>query len=69
MDLPPYQLFDLDADPGETTNRAADHPDVVQQLGRLLRSIIERGRSTPGPAQSNASDVSWPQVEWMKDFA
>lgn len=69
MDLPPYQLFDLDADPGETTNRAADHPDVVQQLGRLLRSIIERGRSTPGPAQRNASDVSWPQVEWMKDFA
>ncbi|WP_435018045.1 sulfatase family protein [Tundrisphaera sp. TA3] len=29
------ELYDLDADPGETTNVAAQHPDVVKQLQTL----------------------------------
>jgi arylsulfatase A-like enzyme len=31
-------LFDLGSDPGETTNVAASHPDVVQQLQQLAES-------------------------------
>jgi arylsulfatase A-like enzyme len=31
-------LFDLESDPGETTNVAASHPDVVQRLQQLAES-------------------------------
>jgi arylsulfatase A len=65
--LPPYQLYDLAADPKETTNLQARHPEVVQRLGRLLRSYIERGRSTPGAPQPYVRE-GWPQLGWTKDF-
>jgi arylsulfatase len=29
----PWQLFDVKADPGQTKDVAADHPDTVQKLG------------------------------------
>jgi len=38
MDLP-LSLFDLDGDPGETTNVAAAHPDVVMRLSSLAESM------------------------------
>lgn len=41
------QLFDLEADPGETTNLALKYPEVVQRLERLLGESIESGRSRP----------------------
>jgi arylsulfatase A-like enzyme len=56
-DLPPIQLYDLDSDPGETTNVRADHPDVVEHLRGVLSRIIARGRSTPGPDQANDREV------------
>ena len=65
--LPPFQLYDLAADPAETTNLAAVHPEVVQRLGRAMRELIERGRSTPGVPQQNAPGP-WPQTAWMEKF-
>ena len=65
--LPPYQLYDLAADPQETTNLADRHPEIVQRLGKLMRTTIERGRSTPGAPQPYVRDP-WPQLAWMKDF-
>ncbi len=50
---PFVQLFNLDEDPGETTNLAATHPGKVQELVSLLRSQISAGRSTPGPTLTN----------------
>ena len=39
------QLYDLLADPGETTNLSAKHPRMVDELKRLLEKSIRNGRS------------------------
>lgn len=65
--LPPFQLFNLAADPGERTNLAAAHPDLVQRLGRLMRSYVELGRSTPGVPQPVVGE-SWSQTFWRTAF-
>lgn len=51
--LPRVQLFDLDDDPGEKTNLEAEHPEKVEELVGDLASLIDRGRTTPGPDQAN----------------
>lgn len=56
-DLPPDQLFDLEADIGETQNLAAEHPAEVTRLTQLLVQVIARGRSTPGASQPNTVPV------------
>ncbi len=69
LDLPPFQLFDLESDPGEQTNLAAAHPEEANRLRALMRSFIERGRSTAGAPQSNAATDDWPQTAWMTEGA
>ncbi len=66
--LPPFQLFDLAADPAEKTNVLADHPDVVQRLGHLMRDDIVNGRSTSGEPQENTPVEEWPQITWLEQF-
>jgi arylsulfatase A-like enzyme len=39
-----YELYDLQADPGETKNVAAEHPEVVQRLSFELLKQVERSR-------------------------
>jgi hypothetical protein len=41
------QLINLKADPGETHDVAAQHPDVVQRLSATLRKQREQGFSRP----------------------
>ncbi len=43
--VPSVQLYDLDADPRETTNLEARHQDVVRSLQALLDEYQRRGRS------------------------
>jgi arylsulfatase A-like enzyme len=50
---PFVQLFNMDADPSETNNLAAEHPSIVRELINVLEEQIAKGRSTPGPAQMN----------------
>lgn len=66
--LPPYQLYDLDADPYEQSNLLEQHPEKVQALAKLLIEYIEQGRSTPGNAQENEGEDNWPQLDWIADF-
>jgi hypothetical protein len=43
-EVPEQQLFNLDDDPGETRNVAAEHPEIVEQLmGRIRRARDELG--------------------------
>jgi arylsulfatase A len=51
------QLYDMDADPGETKNLAATRPEVVTRLTSLLETFVADGRSTPGEKQKNDVDV------------
>jgi arylsulfatase A len=39
--LPKYQLFDLDTDPGETTNLVDSHPQIAEQMVQRLQEAIE----------------------------
>lgn len=66
--LPRYQLYDLEADPCEATNRMSEHPDVVTRLAKALKRAIERGRSTPGTPQPYESKNPWPQIAWISEF-
>lgn len=58
MGLPPVQLYDMEADVGETNNVEAAHPEIVARLMKLLEKYITDGRSTPGAAQKN--DIAVP---------
>ena len=57
--LPPMQLFNLDADPGERSNMVADEPERVAALLRLLDEQVRSGRCTPGEAVSNDREIEF----------
>jgi len=57
MDLPPIQLYDLEADIAEKNNVYAEHPDVVKRLTKLMKQYIKKGRSTPGARQKNEGKI------------
>ena len=45
--VPQFQLFNLQADPGEKENVITDHPEVAARLRQQLAGIIQQGRSRP----------------------
>jgi arylsulfatase A-like enzyme len=50
---PEAQLYDMEVDPGETTNLYQSQPEVAKRLLKLLEEDVERGRSTKGAAAEN----------------
>ena len=50
------QLYDMEEDPGETTNLYESKPEIVEQLLAQLKSDIQRGRSTEGAEAANDID-------------
>ena len=57
LGLPDAQLYDMDEDVGETNNLQATHPERTSELLSLLQEYVDRGRSTPGPQQSNTAPI------------
>lgn len=55
--LPNVQLYDLEADLGEKANLHEKHAGAVVRITKLLEDWVEKGRSTPGPAQKNVVPV------------
>ena len=51
------ELFDLQGDIGETSDLSVSRGEVAAKLTALMQSYIDRGRSTPGPAQKNEFDL------------
>lgn len=47
------QLYNLADDLGEKQNLADEQPDRVAELQSLLDSLVDNGRSRPGPVQKN----------------
>jgi len=54
------QLYDLEADPGETRDLADSQPREVARLRELMERYLAMGRSTPGPAVANDTAVALP---------
>ena len=49
----PAQLYDMDTDPGETTNLYSSQSEIATALLAQLESDVARGRSTAGADQKN----------------
>lgn len=43
----PGQLYNMETDPGETTNVYCEHPEIVGELKRQLDEYVRAGRSAP----------------------
>ena len=59
-----YELYNMEVDPGETTNRYFDYPEIVQKMTEKITKIVKDGRSTKGTPQDYVKD-NWKQLIWM----
>ncbi len=63
--LPPYQLYHIVNDPGETVNLWEDQKDFGVTLIQQLEKLIADGRSRPGESVANDNfDGNWAQIEF-----
>ena len=53
----PGQLYDLESDPGETTNLYSKHPEIVKKLDAQLEEFKSSGRSAPLHRQPPNSEL------------
>ena len=64
------ELYNLKTDPAESTNLAAEHPDIVQRLTPQLESLVARGATRPIPTASNDAQVNFDVTQitrWTND--
>lgn len=58
----PLELFDLEADPGETTSLAAQEPRILQELSAAMRRHIQRGGVVPWQPRAAAQGAGAAKV-------
>lgn len=58
------ELYDLATDPSETRDVIAQYPQVEQRLVNRITKIVQDGRSSEGPAQSNDTPW-WDDLVWI----
>jgi len=58
------ELYDLTADPGETTNVIVQHPDRAASLQQKITEIVCHGRTTPGQPVANDTGY-WNDLSWL----
>mgnify|MGYP006283775927 FL=1 len=63
--LPVVQLYNMETDPGEKYNLEATDRGRVRNMIQVLEDMIGRGRSTPGPDQSNDAEIDIWKLETM----
>jgi len=56
-------LYDLEQDPGETRNLAAEHPEVVARLAAELAALIASGRDGRTEAEAAVDDETRARLE------
>jgi arylsulfatase A-like enzyme len=59
------ELFDLETDPRESRNLAAEKPVLFQTLAARLRALVEAGAASPG-ASADAPELSPEQLEELR---
>ncbi|MFV0592668.1 MAG: sulfatase family protein [Draconibacterium sp.] len=65
--LPPVQLYDLDADISEKNNLESKFPEIIEEYRSELADIVKNGRSTVGALQKNDGPETWRQLNWMNE--
>ena len=61
------QLYDLAADIGEKKNLWNENPGLVAELMATMKTMVDRGRSTPGANQTNDVPVRWEKFMNLPD--
>ncbi len=64
---PRFQLYDLSRDIGERHNVITEYPAMAAEMKNILKSYIERGRSTEGSPQSNNGQRIWETISWLDE--
>ncbi|WP_339711646.1 arylsulfatase [uncultured Kriegella sp.] len=60
-----FELYNIEEDPGETTNLYFEYPNEVRKLTQKITRIISEGRTTPGAPQEYVKK-NWVMPEWFK---
>ncbi len=60
-----YELYNIEEDPGETTNLYFKHSDIVKRLTQKMTEIIVDGRTTSGTPQAYIKE-NWEMPSWIK---